>query len=150
MSMNEEILNMTMNVMESPPVEHAEMNTSPDSEKCGCSSTQQTQSAATGDGEQTGATEEGGSESAEGPEMLGKIPPEIAMLLVLSGIAGIILPGPIGTPLLLAGGVTIWPKTFQPIEKWFSRKFPAAHREGVYQMKQFMSQIEKRYPTSGK
>ena len=79
-------------------------------------------------------------------EMLGKLPPEIGMLLVLSGIAGILLPGPVGTPLLIAGGMTIWPKTFEPIERWFSRCFPKAHQEGVFQIKEFVSNLQRRFP----
>jgi hypothetical protein len=79
-------------------------------------------------------------------EMLGNFPPEIATLLVIAGIAGVILPGPIGTPLLIAGGVVLWPKTFRPIEKWFSRKFPALHREGVIQLKEFVNDLNRRFP----
>lgn len=79
-------------------------------------------------------------------EMLGKLPAEFGMLLILSGIAGVLLPGPIGMPLLIAGGVTMWPKTFDPIERWFSRKFPIVHREGVFQIKEFISDLQRRFP----
>ncbi len=79
-------------------------------------------------------------------ELLGKLPPEIGMLLVISGVAGILLPGLVGTPLLIAGGVSIWPKTFEPIERWFSRRFPAVHKEGVIQIKEFISDLNKRFP----
>jgi hypothetical protein len=83
-------------------------------------------------------------------EMLGKLPPEIGMLLIISGIAGVLLPGPVGMPLLIAGGVTMWPKTFEPIERWFSRRFPVVHREGVFQIKEFISDLRKRYPDKSK
>ena len=79
-------------------------------------------------------------------ELLGKLPPEIGMLLVISGVAGILMPGLVGTPLLIAGGVSIWPKTFEPIERWFSRRFPSAHKEGVIQIKEFISDLHKRFP----
>ncbi len=79
-------------------------------------------------------------------ELLGKLPPEIGMLLVISGVAGVLLPGLVGTPLLIAGGVSIWPKTFEPIERWFSRKFPSVHKEGVIQIKEFISDLHKRFP----
>ena len=81
-------------------------------------------------------------------EMLGKLPPEIGMLLILSGIAGVLLPGPVGMPLLIAGGVTMWPKTFEPIERWFSRRFPVVHREGVFQLKELISSLKNRFPDS--
>ena len=82
----------------------------------------------------------------ESMELLGKLPPEIGMLLIISGIAGVLLPGPVGMPLLIAGGVTMWPKTFEPIERWFSRRFPVVHREGVFQIKEFITDLQKRFP----
>ena len=82
----------------------------------------------------------------ESPELLGKLPPEIAMLLVVAGVGGVLLPGPVGAPLLIAGGVALWPKTFSPIERWFSKRFPSVHREGVAQIKGFLADLEKRFP----
>jgi hypothetical protein len=82
----------------------------------------------------------------ESIELLGRLPPEIGMLLIISGIAGVLLPGPVGTPLLIAGGVTLWPKTFEPIERWFSQRFPSVHQEGVFQIKEFISDLQKRFP----
>lgn len=134
-----------MNVMDPPATDETLADSVPKTASCGCSGASQSTSTNCEGDAATKQEESMGGEDA--PELLGKIPPEIAMLLVLSGIAGIILPGPIGTPLLLAGGVTIWPKTFQPMERWFSKRFPAAHREGVYQIKQFISHIENRFPT---
>lgn len=77
---------------------------------------------------------------------LENFPPEIATLLIMAGVAGILLPGPVGSPLLIAGGVVIWPKTFRPIERWFRRRFPCLHREGVIQLKEFVSDLNKRFP----
>lgn len=78
--------------------------------------------------------------------MLGQLPPEIATLLIVAGVAGIALPGPVGTPMLIAGCVMMWPKTFQPIELWFSRRFPKFHREGVIQIKEFVADLKRRFP----
>ncbi len=88
--------------------------------------------------------------SEDSTELLGKLPPEIGMLLIISGVAGVLLPGPVGTPLLIAGGVTMWPKTFEPIERWFSRRFPAAHKEGVIQIREFISNLQQRFPEESK
>lgn len=82
----------------------------------------------------------------EADELLGQFPPEIATLLIVAGVAGVLLPGPVGAPLLLAGGVVLWPKTFRPIEKWFRRRFPAIHREGVVQLKEFLADLNRRFP----
>jgi hypothetical protein len=92
----------------------------------------------------TGSVEETSGEKTI--EMLEHFPKEIAALLMMAGLAGLILPGPIGTPLLIAGGVVIWPKTFRPIELWFSRRFPKAHREGVIQIKEFVRDLNRRFP----
>jgi len=79
-------------------------------------------------------------------EMLGQLPKEMASLLILAGIAGVVLPGPVGTPMLLAGCVMMWPKTFRPLEMWFSRRFPRFHQEGVLQIKEFVSDLKARFP----
>ena len=98
--------------------------------------------------DQTDSTEETSGEKTI--EMLGHFPPEIATLLIIAGVAGVLLPGPVGAPLLIAGGVMMWPKTFRPIELWFSRKFPATHREGVIQLKEFIRDLNQRYPDTKK
>ena len=101
--------------------------------RCNCSRTEKT----------TGET----TESTETPtEMLGQLPPEFATLLIFAGVAGIVLPGPVGTPMLIAGCVMMWPKTFRPIESWFSRRFPRMHREGVIQIKEFVHDLRQRFP----
>lgn len=79
-------------------------------------------------------------------ELLEHFPPEIASLLIMAGAAGVLLPGPVGLPLLIAGGVILWPKTFRPIELWFSRKCPVMHREGVVQLKEFIADLNHRFP----
>lgn len=94
--------------------------------------------------ESTGETHNSGTENAV--EMLGKLPPEMASLLIVAGIAGVVLPGPVGTPMLIAGCVIMWPQTFRPIESWFSRSFPRFHREGVIQIKEFIHDLKLRFP----
>ena len=38
-----------------------------------------------------------------------RLPPEVGVVLLTVGIAGVILPGPVGTPVLLAGGLVLMP-----------------------------------------
>lgn len=90
--------------------------------------------------------EEVDTAAEESAEMLGKLPPEMGTLLLVIGIVGVILPGPVGTPLLIAGGLVLWPKTFSGLETWFSKKFPAPHREGVLQIKRFVADLQMRFP----
>jgi len=79
-------------------------------------------------------------------ELLGKLPPEIGTMLIAIGIAGILLPGPIGTPMLIAGALVYWPKTFAPLERSFAKICPGVHHEGVVQIKRFISDLNRRFP----
>ncbi len=82
-------------------------------------------------------------------EMLGKLPTEIGTMLMALGIAGILLPGPVDAPMLIAGALVIWPKTFSPLERSFAKWFPGIHREGVGQIKRFISDLNRRFPENG-
>ena len=39
--------------------------------------------------------------------------------LIIAGIGGVILPGPVGTPFILMGGAVLFPKVFQGLERRF-------------------------------
>jgi hypothetical protein len=73
---------------------------------------------------------------------------EVGVLLIVSGIAGIILPGPVGTPLLILGCVMLWPSGFKRVNMFFARRFPRAHHLGALQSSRFLSDLERRYPIS--
>jgi hypothetical protein len=73
---------------------------------------------------------------------------ELGVLLIVSGIAGILLPGPVGTPLLILGCVMVWPKAFKPINVFFASRFPRTHHLGAVQCSRFLSDLERRYPVS--
>ena len=74
------------------------------------------------------------------------LPTELGVLLVVAGIGGILLPGPVGTPFLIAGGVVLWPSAFRRLEICVHKRFPRFHREGMKQMKHFITDLERRYP----
>lgn len=82
-------------------------------------------------------------------EFLGKLPTEIGTLLMIAGVAGLVLPGPWGTPMLIAGATVVWPKTFSRIERAFAKRCPSFHREGVQQIKRFISDLNRRFPQQG-
>jgi hypothetical protein len=82
----------------------------------------------------------------EGPRLM-SLPRELGVLMVVAGIGGILLPGPVGTPFLLVGGVILCPKVFQRAEHAFERRFPRMHREGMRQINRFVLDLERRYPT---
>jgi len=83
---------------------------------------------------------------AEETPRIGSAPRELGILLVVAGIGGILLPGPVGTPFLIAGSVILWPAAFRRVETCFQKRFPRFHREGVIQMRRFINDLERRYP----
>ena len=52
------------------------------------------------------------------------MPTEVGVLLIVSGIGGILLPGPVGTPFLILGCLMLWPKAFERAEVCFEKQFP--------------------------
>src|SRR3954454_12514168 len=96
--------------------------------------------------EGTGTGGEGGGERA-GPQV-DRLPPDVGALLMVVGIAGLLLPGPVGSPFFIAGGVALWPAAFGRVESWFQRRFPVVHRNGVEQIERYLDDLEKRFPGS--
>jgi hypothetical protein len=71
---------------------------------------------------------------------------EIGVLMVVAGIGGILLPGPIGTPFLILGGVILCPGAFERVEVCLEKRFPRMHRHGMRQIDRFLSDLDRRYP----
>jgi uncharacterized membrane protein YbaN (DUF454 family) len=74
------------------------------------------------------------------------MPKEIGVLLVVAGIGGILLPGPIGTPFLILGGVILWPGAFDRVEVCLEKRLPRLHRHGMRQIDRFLGDLDRRYP----
>jgi hypothetical protein len=88
-----------------------------------------------------------GDEPRPTPEpRLQKLPPEIGALLVIVGTAGVLLPGPVGTPFLVAGGLALWPSAFRKVERWMMSVAPRMYDTGIRQIEHFLSDLERRYP----
>lgn len=75
------------------------------------------------------------------------LPKELGVMLVSAGVVGFVLPGP-GVPALVAGGLILWPGGFGKAERWFQRRFPEAHRQGMGHISRFLNDLERRYPGS--
>ena len=73
---------------------------------------------------------------------------KIGVMLITVGVIGVLLPGPVGTPFLIAGGLVFWPKGFVHMELWVLRRFPRSHEVGLAQIERFLADLEKRYPGS--
>jgi hypothetical protein len=79
---------------------------------------------------------------------LRRLPPEMGILLLIVGTAGILLPGPVGSPFLLAGGIALWPAGFRRVEGWFMNIAPTMYETGIQQIEHFLADLERRYPGS--
>ncbi len=99
---------------------------------------------ATGRGDHPADREAGPSLS----HRLKKLPPEVGVLLIVVGVTGILLPGPVGSPFLVAGGIALWPTAFRKTEDWLERTAPGLYDEGIRQMERFLADLERRYPGS--
>jgi hypothetical protein len=75
------------------------------------------------------------------------MPKEVGVLLIVAGIGGILLPGPVGAPFLVLGGVMLWPRAFTRMEIFLQKRFPRMHHQSVRQIKRFLDDLDRRYPT---
>lgn len=82
------------------------------------------------------------------PEKLRELPKDVAVMLVAAGACGMVLPGMVGTPAILAGGLVLWPRAFGRVETWLGRNFPRAHREGMRQIGRYLDDLDRRYAYS--
>ncbi len=86
--------------------------------------------------------------TSEADVRLQELPAEIGVLLIIVGTAGVLLPGPVGSPFLLAGGLALWPSGFRRVERWFMKVAPGMYETGIRQIEHFLSDLERRYPGS--
>ena len=87
------------------------------------------------------------ADQIEGTERIKHLPKEVGVLLLVGGIGGLLLPGPVGTPFVLVAAVVLWPSLFERLELFFERRCPKMHRAGVRQIKRYLTDLERRYPS---
>jgi hypothetical protein len=75
------------------------------------------------------------------------LPKEVGVMLLTVGVLGFVLPGVVGTPAAIAGGLVLWPKAFGKVENWFERRFPETHKHSLYQINRFLDDLDARYPS---
>ncbi|MFM1902924.1 MAG: hypothetical protein RLZZ440_824 [Planctomycetota bacterium] len=81
-------------------------------------------------------------------ERLHRLPREVGAMLVTIGVLGLALPGLVGTPALLAGGLVLWPRGFHKVNRWIGARWPKVHRKSLEQVLRFLDDLERRYPTT--
>jgi len=83
-------------------------------------------------------------------ERIKGLPTSIGVILMAAGVAGLILPGPIGTPLLVAGGLVLAPKAFGKLDAYMKTRCPGVRHHGVKVIERFLDDLQKRYPDEPK
>jgi cation transport ATPase len=84
-----------------------------------------------------------------GAPALKTVPREVGVMLLAVGVLGFVLPGVMGTPAIIAGGLALWPGAFGKVEGWFGRRFPRLHRRGMDQVGRYLDDLERRFPELG-
>jgi hypothetical protein len=73
------------------------------------------------------------------PVRVERLPKEAGWLLITAGVVGLVVPGVIGTPFLLAGAVVLTPGGSKLLSRW-------AGHSAMRQIGRFLDDLERRYP----
>jgi hypothetical protein len=74
-------------------------------------------------------------------------PSEFGWLMIYVGVLGVVLPGIIGFPFLIAGGAVVMPGGRKWLSRWVSRKPGRLVRASLKQITRMADDIERRYPS---
>jgi hypothetical protein len=86
------------------------------------------------------------TEEEEMIQRIGEMPREVGWLLIYVGVLGVILPGIIGIPFLVAGGAIVSPGGPKRLARWVGRKPPGLVRAGMKQITRLTDDLDRRYP----
>lgn len=75
------------------------------------------------------------------PASVEQLPKEAGWLLMTAGVVGLIVPGILGTPFLLAGAIVLAPGGAKLLSRW-------ADHPAMRQIGRFLDDLERRYPRS--
>jgi hypothetical protein len=75
------------------------------------------------------------------PVRVDELPKEAGWLLITAGVVGLVVPGVLGTPFLLAGAVVLAPGGSRLLSRW-------AGHSAMRQIGRFLDDLERRYPHS--
>lgn len=77
-----------------------------------------------------------------------KLPHDIGWLLVTAGVVGVVMPGVLGLPFLMLGGLILMPATNHRAERWLTGHSPKIFKGSIRQINRFLDDLERRYPQS--
>ncbi len=75
-----------------------------------------------------------------------QLPKEAGWLLITAGVVGLVVPGILGTPFLLAGAAVVVPGGPRLLSRWLGRNPPKIVHSAVRQIGRFIDDLERRYP----
>lgn len=82
----------------------------------------------------------------ETAERLQRLPRDVGWLLMTAGVVGVVMPGVLGVPFLLIGGLIVSPATNKHAERWLSGHAPGVFKGSIRQINRFLDDLERRYP----
>jgi hypothetical protein len=74
---------------------------------------------------------------------------DVAWVLIAAGVIGVVMPGVLGTPFLIAGAAALWPGNRQRLQQWRQGHSPKFFHGGMKQINRFLDDLERRYPRDG-
>jgi hypothetical protein len=92
-----------------------------------------------------GAVEGADPNEQELAARLAELPREAGWLLVTAGLVGVVAPGIIGAPLVVAGAMMLAPGGRRLLSR-LARRHPAVARPAIRQIGRFLDDLERRYP----
>lgn len=75
-----------------------------------------------------------------------RLPRDVGWLLITAGLVGVIVPGVLGVPFLVLGGLVVTPVTSRRAERWLGGHTPKMFKGSVRQINRFLDDLENRYP----
>ena len=75
-----------------------------------------------------------------------QLPREVAWLMVYVGVLGLVVPGILGAPFLVAGTAILSPGGPKRLARWAGRKPHRLVHLGVAQITRLVDDLERRYP----
>ena len=93
-----------------------------------------------------GAATDGTAIDEETLLRIANVPRDVGWMMVTVGVLGVILPGIIGAPFLVAGIAVLAPEGPQRLTRWVRRNPNRVVHTGLKQMGRWLDDLERRYP----
>ncbi|HKM61298.1 MAG TPA: hypothetical protein VJY39_02295 [Acidisphaera sp.] len=93
-----------------------------------------------------GMTQSDWNEDQDMMRRIEQLPREVGWLLIYVGVLGVVLPGVLGTPFLVAGAAIVSPGGPKVLARWVGRKPPRLVHIGMKQITRLVDDLDRRYP----